>query len=71
MSDRKDDGGPAFPRASEQRGLTKREWYAAHAPEGEVMEVAKAFIKRKDDPDFSLFDARFFWADAMIEASKK
>lgn len=71
-----DDGGPAFPRDHRHEGhngMSLRDYFAAHATEGDVQEYIG---KRKTIGGFVLNQykdremAKYLYADAMLEARK-
>ena len=65
MTDKRDDGGPAFPIGMFQPGMTLRDWFAGQALVG-FMEASSCDFD--DEPD-----AAFLYrvADAMIAARKE
>jgi hypothetical protein len=78
MTDKIDDGGPAFPESYKGNdmphegvgnGLTKREWYAGMALMGLL--AGDPPITHEDDVATRIATAVFATADAMIAESKK
>ena len=78
---RKDDGGPAFPIETTATpyapGMTLRDWFAGHATEDDI---AAHTVWTFDDelpvgypatPDCTREQARYRYADAMLEARKQ
>ena len=71
MSDKKNDGGPAYPNngnysLSPSVGISLRDHFAGIAPAEEVNAIMVKYI-RSAWLD-ALTEARYIWADAMIKA---
>lgn len=71
------DGGPAFPRPvsieegeisdtfyGAQTGMSLRDYFAVHAPAGEVALIGK-------HSNISSYTARYIWADDMLKARER
>jgi len=77
MSTKINDGGPAFPMAFSNQGMTLRDWFAGQALGAQVADAA-AFNDRsrarKSDiriTDEDVANACWSYADAMMKAREK
>lgn len=81
MSDKIDDGGPAFPqndgavnRINNEAGMSLRQWYAGQALLGLLMDgtlVASSDASRTEASRHHCAREAFALADAMIAAGKE
>lgn len=79
MSDKINDGGPAFPRGTygDQEGMRLRDWFAGQAPVDFDMARQAASLPSRIAPDQrmavweSMAILRYEYADAMISASNE
>lgn len=79
MTDKRDDGGPAFPTPEDKFGeysqsMSLRDWFAGQAAAGIASSVdimTSAALAKQLSPEFVVAEMAYEIADAMLKARKK